>query len=200
MSIRKQYLADFRGYFKIFVFILYVDFAFTLTSVLRSSLNYRIGHLYESAPLMHFIRQRMKSCDEWDKGLVGHNCECLSNSLILSPYKTMQIWLSKQICTKTNMLGKKDAALSSDCFILVPQRHMIQPLHKTKITVKSFPLSENWNIQNKVYIVLFISNKDCELYSIGNIRIMLLNYVNILKTVLFENAIVVWAQNSCIFH
>ena len=41
------------------------------------------------------------------------------------------------------MLERKDAALSSDCFILVPQRHMIQSLHKTKINVKSYPLSEN---------------------------------------------------------
>ena len=118
-----------------------------------NTLNHRIGHINESAPFMHFIRQRMKSCDEWDKGLVGHNCECLSNSLILSLYKTMQIWLSKQICTKTNMLGRKDAALSSDCFILVLQRHMIQPLLKTKINVLSFLPSKNWKIQDKVYIV-----------------------------------------------
>ena len=129
MSIWKQYLAVFEDILRyLYVYCMLILFL-TYT---YNTLNHRIGHINESAPFMHFIRQRMKSCDEWDKGLVGHNCECLSNSLILSLYKTMQIWLSKQICTKTNMLGREDAALSSDCFILVLQRHMIQPLLKTK--------------------------------------------------------------------
>ena len=143
---------------------------------------------------MHFIRQRMKSCDEWDKGLVGHNCECLSNSLILSLYKTMQIWLSKQICTKTNMLGRKDAALSSDCFILVLQRHMIQPLLKTQINVQSFPPSKNGKIQDKVHFVetsipwvMLNEIRITKFDSIWNFRI-----INILRTVLFETC------NSCL--
>ena len=149
---------------------------------------------------MHFIRQRMKSCDEWDKGLVGHNCECLSNSLILSLYKTMQIWLSKQICTKTNMLGRKDAALSSDCFILVLQRHMIQPLLKTQINVQSFPPSKNGKIQDKAHIV----EKSIPWVMLNEIRV-----INLIPSEIFElfwglyclkHAIVVWAQKSCIFH
>ena len=144
-------------------------------------MNCRIGYIYESAPFMHFIRQRMKSCDEWDKGLVGHNCECLSNSLILSLYKTMQIWLSKQICTKTNMLGRKDAALSSDCFILVLQRHMIQPFLKTKINVQSFPPSKNWKIQDKVHI----DEKSVPWVMLNEIRI-----INLIPSEIFEFQII----------
>ena len=41
------------------------------------------------------------------------------------------------------MLGRKDAALSSDGLILVLQRHMIQSLLKTEINVQSFPPSKN---------------------------------------------------------